>query len=638
MCGIAGFWDFREIALEADLLLMIDTLVHRGPDDTGSFFDPSRGIGLGHKRLTIIDLSSQARQPMANDSQSIWVTFNGEIYNYLELRRELIGKGHRFKTNSDTEVILKAYEEWGIQCISRFRGMFAFVLWDANHKKLFLVRDRLGVKPLYYYYDDHLLLFASELKALVVHPRFKKNLNPESLGFYFGHGYVPSPLCIYASTYKVRPGCYVEVSVDGSLSEVCYWNLFEFSEATVLQRSEAEIEEELLAILCEAFSYRLVSDVPVGIFLSGGIDSSLVAAILKCEVGRSLQAFTVGFDDFDKDESLRARAVARHLGMDHVEVRCSAQEALDIVPRLSEIYDEPICSASAIPTYLVCKTAREHVKVVLSGDGGDEFFCGYRRYAGYSAFWEAVSIIPVSLRPTLSRLARSVPTNMLAMFVNLFYHITMAKLGYMVAKLSSALTTTDFLEAFALLRSHWTQEQLSYLAPDLQRSVLYNGFPKINRDPPTIMMLADAKFYLPDNLLVKVDRASMAVGLEVREPLLDHKLVEYALSLPLSCKYTNRMNKYLLRKILYKYVPRELVDRPKQGFAVPLHKWLSGPLKPLALEYLNSNRIRKEGIFSPAYVQNMVNDFLAGVRITGGQIWSLLVFELWYERWLNNQA
>lgn len=638
MCGITGFWDFRKIATEADLLLMIDTLVHRGPDDTGSFFDPSRGIGLGHKRLAIIDLSSQARQPMPNDSGSIWVSFNGEIYNYRELRQELICKGHQFKTNSDTEVILRAYEEWGIQCITRFRGMFAFVLWDVNHKKLFLVRDRLGVKPLYYYYNGHLLLFASELKALAVHPEFKKNLNPESLALYFRFGYVPSPLCIYANTYKVSPGCYVEVSADGSLSEVCYWNLFEFSETPVVERSEAEIEEELQVILCEAFSYRLVSDVPVGIFLSGGIDSSLLAAILKCGLGKSLQSFTVGFDDFNKDESFHARAVAQHLGIELIEMRCSAQDALDIVPKLSEIYDEPLCSASVIPTILLCKTAREHVKVALSGDGGDEFFCGYKRYAGYSAFWEAASILPVSLRTILSRLARSVPTNMLAMVINLFYYITMAKLNYMVTKFSSALTAADFLEAFASLTSHWPQEQLNYLAPGLQPNVPFNGFPKINRDPMTIMMLTDAKFYLPDNLLVKVDRASMSVGLEVREPLLDHKLVEYALSLPLSYKYRNRTNKYLLKKILYKYVPRELVDRPKQGFTVPLHQWLKGPLKPLALEYLNPDRIRKEGILSPVYVQDMVNDFLSGVRVTGRQIWSLLVFELWYERWLKNQA
>jgi Asparagine synthase (glutamine-hydrolyzing) len=275
----------------------------------------------------------------------------------------------------------------------------------------------------------------------------------------------------------VRPGCYVEVSADGSLSEVCYWNLFEFSEAPALRRSEAEIEEELLAILCEAFSYRLVSDVPIGIFLSGGIDSSLVAAILKCEVGKSLPAFTVGFDG-KRDESFWARAVARHLGMEHIEMRCSAREALDIVPKLSEIYDEPLCSASVIPTYLLCKTSREHVKAALSGDGGDEFFCGYKRYTGYSALWKAVSTIP-ALRSILLRLARSVPTNMLAMFIHPFYHIGTDKLSYMAIKLSSALTTNDFLEALASLGSHWLREQLNCLAPGLQQpSALFNGFPK----------------------------------------------------------------------------------------------------------------------------------------------------------------
>jgi asparagine synthase (glutamine-hydrolysing) len=568
----------------------------------------------------------------------IWITFNGEIYNYLELREELIRKGHQFKTNSDTEVILKSYEQWGMDCISRFRGMFAFALWDARSKKLFLVRDRIGVKPLYYYQDGQLLLFASELKALMAHREFKRDLNPEAVALYLRFGYVPSPLCIFANTYKVRPGSYVEVSADSSVREVCYWNLLEFSEAPILQKSEAEIEGELLSILCEAFSYRLVSDVPVGLFLSGGIDSSLIAAILKCEVGSSIGAFTVGFDDANRDESLWARAVARHLGLEHIEMRCSVQEALDIVPKLPEIYDEPIGDNSAIPTYLLCKTAREHVKVALSGDGGDELFCGYKSYTGFNILWEMASSIPIPLRAPLSRLVGSVPTNILAMFINLFSDIDTSELRDRVALWSSTIRTFDFLEAFVSSRSVWFQNELSYLTPDLQAAVALNDFPRIDRDPMTTMMLVDSKTFLPDDLMVKVDRASMSVGLEAREPLLDHKLVEYALSLPLNFKYSHRTSKYILKRILYKYVPRELVDRPKRGFEVPLGKWLRGPLKSLVLEYLNPRRIREEGILSPNYVQKTVNDFLAGVRISPRKIWHLLVFELWYERWLKNRT
>ncbi len=602
---------------------MTDTLAHRGPDDTGIFFDFREGVGLGHTRLAIIDLSSQARQPMGNDSGSIRVTFNGEIYNYSELRQELICKGHQFRTNSDTEVILRSYEQWGIGCISRFRGMFAFVLWDANHKKLFLVRDRLGVKPLYYYWDGHLLLFASELKALMAYCGFKRDLNPKSLALYFRFGYVPSPQCIYADTYKVRPGCYVEVSADGSVDEVCYWNLFEFSEAPVVEKSEAEIEQELLPILCEAFSYRLVSDVPVGIFLSGGIDSSLVAAVLRCELGKSLQALTVGFDESEKDESFWARAVARHLGMEHIEVRCSLQEALDIVPKLSQIYDEPFSDNSAIPTYLLCKAAREHVKVVLSGDGGDEFFCGYNYYTGFRAYWNKVSTIPTLLRSILSGLIVSVPTSILGS----------AKSIDKTNRFASILGASNFLEAFALSRSIWSQKEINHLAPGIEPTSPLDDFSKIDCDPLTAMMLFDAKIYLPDDLLVKVDRASMSVGLEAREPLLDHKLVEYTLSLPLRYKYSNRTTKYILKRILYKYLPRDLVDRPKRGFGAPLEQWLlNGSLKSLVLDYLNPRRIQEQGILSPAYIQKMVNDFRQGIWINPNKIWNLLAFELWYER------
>ncbi len=636
MCGITGFWDFKRIATKSDLIRMTDTLAHRGPDDTGIFFDFRQGVGLGHTRLAIIDLSSQARQPMGNDSGSIQVTFNGEIYNYRELRQELICKGHQFRTNSDTEVILRSYEQWGIGCISRFRGMFAFVLWDANRKKLFLVRDRLGVKPLYYYWDGHLLLFASELKALMAYRGFKRDLNPKSLALYFRFGYVPSPQCIYADTYKVRPGCYVEVSADGSVGEVCYWNLLEFSEAPVVEKSEVEVEQELLPILCEAFSYRLVSDVPVGIFLSGGIDSSLVAAVLRCELGKSLQALTVGFDESEKDESFWARAVARHLGMEHIEVRCSLQEALDIVPKLSQIYDEPFSDNSAIPTYLVCKAAREHVKVVLSGDGGDEFFCGYNFYTEYNSFWEKISTIPIP-QAMLLRAGRSAYRMLGTTFFNLFCHlfppINAYSLSDRVNRWYPIFTASNFVEAHALSRSIWSQEQLKYLVPDLKPDIPFKDFPKFDHDPLPVMMLFDAKIYLPDDLLVKVDRASMSVGLEVREPLLDHKLVEYALSLPLRYKYSNRTTKYILKRILYKYLPRDLVDRPKRGFDAPLEQWLlNDSLKSLVLDYLNPRRIREQGILSPAYIQKMVNDFRQGAWINPNKIWNLLAFELWYER------
>jgi asparagine synthase (glutamine-hydrolysing) len=645
MCGIAGLWDFGKNASDADLLSMTSTLSRRGPDDVGLFTNQEDGIGLGHRRLSILDLSSRGRQPMADAAGSVTITFNGEIYNYREIRQELVGQGHRFSTNTDTEVILHAYNEWGTGCLARFRGMFAFALWDVTRKKLFLCRDRLGVKPLYYYYDGRLLLFASELKALMAHPGFRKNLDGDALALYLQFGCVPAPWSIFANTFKVRPGCYVEISSDGKLKETNYWRVDNYRAANGGGHlTEAQVEEELVPLLREAFAYRLVSDVPVGIFLSGGIDSSLVAAVLKREAQENIRTFTVGFDDASVDESHWAKAVARHLGAEHTEFRCTEREALQVVTRLPEIYDEPFSDASAIPTYLLCKSARDQVKVALSADGGDEFFCGYTHYMMFAGVWKQLARIPARLRAVLSaavKTLRLIPGRglepLLAEICRRFFsELEPADLSDKLLKLSHVLAAPGFHEAYSSAQSVWPKEELRRLATGLRLAAPI-GVPSSTggMDAPLEMMLTDAQMYLPDDLLVKVDRASMAVGLEVREPLLDHRLVEYAIALPHRFKYREGTSKYILRRILYKYVPRQLVDRRKQGFNVPLAGWLRSTLKPLALRALDPVRIRRQGIFSSRYVQGIVDSFMAGDRVSAKKVWNLLQFQLWHQRWLE---
>ncbi len=644
MCGITGLWDFSRGAIEADLSSMTGALAHRGPDDAGFFTSADPALGFGHRRLSIIDLSSRGRQPMRDADHELVITFNGEVYNYREIKQELLRRGHRFSSDTDTEVVLYAYKEWGTEFVSRLRGMFAFALWDSRRRKLLLFRDRLGVKPLYYYYDGRLLLFGSELKALMAHPGFSKELDPDAVSLYLRLGFVPAPLSIFKNTRKARPGCYVEFSADGRSQERAYWSVADYHRSDGDLRSERQVEEELTDLLREACAYRMVSDVPVGVFLSGGVDSSLVAAVLRREAGYDIRTFTVGFDDARSDESHFARAVAESLGADHTELRCDGRDALDLARRLCEIYDEPFSDECGIPTYLLCRAARDEVKVALSADGGDEFFCGYTHYTMLSPAWERISDVPLALRRAGSTLLKRVGAPAARMMEPLLVRATKrfypdleaADFGDKLLKLSHVLSAPGIRAAYASSISVWPNESLKDLAPGLRP---YNSLDVLSRDesadPSLDMMLADAQTVLPDNYLVKVDRASMAVGLEVREPLLDHKLVEYALALPGRYKYDGETTKYMLRKILYKYVPRDLVDRPKHGFTIPLTDWMRSALKPLVLQTLDPERIRRQGIFSPDYVKNMVGAFMAGERISGKKMWNLLQFELWRQRWIE---
>jgi asparagine synthase (glutamine-hydrolysing) len=646
MCGIAGIFATNSGSgswlSEALLVKVTDALISRGPDGSGYWIDPTSRVGLGQRRLAIIDLSPRGAQPMSTPDGKITVTFNGEIYNFLELRKELEGRGCVFKSDSDTEAILHGYREWGIECVSRFRGMFAFALWDSEKEQLYLCRDRLGVKPLHYYSDGKNVLFGSELKALMAHPQFPREMDAGAAGLYFQLGYVPAPRTIFQGTHKVNPGSYMRIDRNGKLEETEYWHPMQHLKAPAPVRPEGEVEEELRALLKEAFSYRMIADVPVGVFLSGGVDSSLVAAVLRRDAGEELSTFSVGFDDPDLDETAWARKVADHLGTKNTELRCTAQEALEIVPRLPEIYDEPFADNSGIPTYLLCRAARQHVKVALSGDGGDEFWCGYTTYTKFASIWRRIESVPRPLRSGLAGASRLLYKRASAFeeiasrsAAGLARNINWSDWRDKLLKAPLLLEARDFQTSFTGAVTTWPEPELARLLVNfqaLERLPLrgMNGQSDIFQR----MMLFDAQTLLPDNMLVKVDRASMAVGLEAREPMLDHKLVEFALGLPSEQKYDGTTTKRMLRKILYSHVPRELIERPKRGFSVPLTQWLRGPLSELVHDTLAADTIRRDGFFSADYVSRLTADFYAGKKISARRIWNLLVFQMWQNRWL----
>lgn len=642
MCGIVGIWDTRTRDISEQLISRLtDSLAHRGPDDGGMWVNALDGVAFGHRRLAILDLSSRGKQPMSNDDGSLWITYNGEIYNFNEIKHVLVRRGYTFKSTSDTEVILKAYQEWGIESFTRLRGMFAFALWDARRRELVLVRDRLGVKPLFYSVVQGLVLFGSELKALMAHPRFAKQLDRAAVMSYLQLGFVPSPASIFANTHKVKPGCYVRITADGRADECRYWNLDDFIPATPTPINRADAERELTRLLVESFKYRMVSDVPVGVFLSGGIDSSLVTAILTREAGERLHTFVVAFDDPAWDESSAAAAVARHLGTEHTTLGCSALDALDIVPRLADIYDEPCSDSAAIPMFQLSREVRKHVKVVLSGDGGDELFCGYNTYTKFGRLWQNMTRIPFWLRQLLSGAVRVLSLDQLdamtvGAFHRLFPDINISDYRDKLERFPSLFPMREFMSAYGEFASRWSPRELVRLAPAIPFQPLFHEMDGITRDLWTTMMRIDVLTFLPDNYLVKTDRASMAVGLEVREPMLDHKLVEFAFGLPIEFKYSQGITKRILRDILRRYLPDELVDRSKHGFSVPLGDWLRGPLRDLALDYLSFDRIHRQGLFDPVFVQETVTQFFSGARTSPKKIWSLVVFQAWYEQWLRN--
>ena len=643
MCGIVGFRSNNDfLALHESLPRAISSLTHRGPDDSGLFFDEKAGVGLGHRRLSVIDLSAFGHQPMASEDGSVHIIHNGEVYNFREIRQTLEGYGHQFRSASDTEVILNGYLQWGIDCLKRFVGMFAFALWDGREKCLFLARDRLGGKPLYYHFSRGTLFFASELKALMALSAFKRDIDPDAIPLFLHYQYIPAPRTIFKNTYKLLPGRYLTYN-GRELSSHCYRSLPDRpQEAARLSLSEEDRLEELDDLLTRAVSDRLVSDVPIGALLSGGIDSSLIVALMQKVSTSPVRTFSIGFMESNYNEAPWAFRVAEHLGTDHTEFYVTAKDAMEVIPRLPEIYDEPFADASAIPTFLACRSARSRVTVALCGDGGDEQFAGYVRYWSTRAMANGFQYLPASIKTTLALFLGAVSPR----WVERCYlpwrrflpqRFRVANFPDKWQKLISQMRRANISELYRMTICLWSENELADLIgarlPESRYEETFReteGWPLLSR-----LMRVDQQTYLPDAMMTKADRAGMAVGLEVRAPLLNDRIVEYSARLPDSLKYRNGTGKYLLKKLLARYVPTELFERPKMGFGVPIDQWLRNDLKPLLLDYLSPERLRKEGLFNQDMIETKIKEHLSGQFNHQYRLWSLLMWEMWRERWLE---
>jgi asparagine synthase (glutamine-hydrolysing) len=629
---------------------MADTMVSRGPDDSATWADGAAGVALGFRRLAIVDLSPAGRQPMRSASGRYVIAFNGEVYNFGELRAELEPLGHRFRGHSDTEVMLAAVEQWGLDAaVRRFVGMFAFALWDARERRLALVRDRLGIKPLYYGRAGDTLVFASEPKALRAHPDFRAEVDRGALTLFLRHGYVPAPYSIYRGVRQLTPGCTLTVGADDAdyPAPVPYWSARAVAEdgvANPFAGTEAEAEERLDALLREAVKLRMIADVPLGAFLSGGIDSSTVVALMQAQSGQRVKTFSIGFREALYDEAPHARAVARHLGTEHTELYVTPREAQAVIPGLPDIYDEPFADSSQIPTFLVSRLTRERVTVSLSGDGGDELFGGYPRYFTANAIWGKVGWMPAWMRRGALKGLRSVPVPLYDRWLGWLTPLTArfgsrGPVGDKLHKLAEVLETAGPELLYHRLISHWKSPADLVLGGHEPPTVLTDRgrWPKF-ADFTRRMMYFDTVSYLPDDIFTKVDRASMAISLEARVPLLDHRVVEFAWRLPLSLNVRKGQGKWLLRQVLHRYVPRELVERPKMGFGVPIDSWLRGPLCDWAEGLLDEGRLRREGFLDPAPIRARWAEHLSGLRNWSYYLWDVLMFQAWLDRWGEHAA
>jgi asparagine synthase (glutamine-hydrolysing) len=641
MCGFVGFLSLDQYAsLSRDLSAACDVLRHRGPDDAGQHRAPENGLGMGHRRLSILDLSASGHQPMAADEGRLHIVYNGEVYNFISLRRQLASRGYTFRSNSDTEVILRAYQEWGLQCFEKLEGMFALAIWDDRQRQLVLARDRIGVKPLYYYHKKNTLLFASELKALMRFDDFPRMVDDTALSLYLHYQYVPAPRTIFQDTHKLLPGHYL-VSRAGATAVHAYWSAPDYDPAVEANCDERAYADELDRLLTRAVSDQLVSDVPVGALLSGGIDSSLVAALMQKSSNRAIRTFSIGFSDKQFNEAPWAARIAAHLGTQHTEMYVEPGRVLNVVPHLPDIYDEPFADSSALPTYLVSQLTRGHVTVALSGDGGDEQFSGYVRYWSTRSMAAWMGRVPSGIRKSVADILGRLP----ARWVSGVYapcldflpqRLRVANFEDKWQKLILQLDQERLSELYRMTICLWSRREISALTGRNVSAGRYEAlFDETARWPVlSRLMRVDQGTYLPDGMLTKVDRASMAAGLEVRVPLLDHRVVEFTARLPETLKFRNGAGKYLLRKILARYVPRALFERPKMGFGIPLDKWLRGELKELMLDYLSPARLNRQGRFNADHVTRVVNAHLDGSCSHHHRLWALLMWQMWHERWI----
>ncbi|WNC45872.1 asparagine synthase (glutamine-hydrolyzing) [Thermosynechococcus sp. GLH187] len=650
MCGLVGFLNAAFLGdWAATIRKMNGTLSHRGPDDEGVWIDEAAGIALGHRRLAILDLSPAGHQPMASACGRYVLVFNGEIYNHLELRQELtaLGAAPPWRGHSDTETLLAAFSHWGVTtALEKLVGMFALALWDRKTRTLTLARDRIGEKPLYYGWVNGALVFASELKAIRAYPAFANLINRDALALYFRYSWIPAPYSIYEHIWKLPAGTYLQWSAESLRPNIqgtpqAYWSLqtvIEKGLTHTFQGTEADAATELEYLLRQSLQGQLLADVPLGAFLSGGVDSSTVVALMQSLSSQPVKTFSIGFYEDAYNEAQYAKAVAQHLGTDHTEYYLTGQEARDVIPKLTHLYDEPFADSSQIPTHLVSMIARQEVTVALSGDGGDELFGGYVRYLLTPAILGKIERLPKPVRRTLASLLKKLsPRQWDQLFgglsIFLPQNLRYTTIGDKIAKLAKLCEMTSDKEVYLSFLS-LIDLPSQFVLNSQEPLLIQEKLDQLSHQLPfeSYMMALDLLTYLPDDILVKVDRAAMGVSLETRIPFLDHRIVEFAWTLPLDMKIRQRQGKQVLRKLLYRYVPPPLIERPKMGFGIPLAQWLRSELRDWGATLLNPTRLQQEGYLHPDLVWQYWQEHQTGKRNWAGQLWEVLMFQSWLER------
>jgi len=651
MCGISGIWDFGQTfsrdAFSNILKTATDRMVNRGPDSSGYWTSTHSPIGFGFRRLAILDLSSNANQPMASSNGRYHMVFNGEVYNFLEIKDKLLAENPNipFKSTSDSEVVLNAFNHWGVsKTAAMLNGMFAIGLWDETKQELHLIRDRIGKKPLYYGWIHNCFAFASELKVFRAIPGFNNSISRDALSLFMRHNYVPTPYSIFEGIFKAQPGEITTFNKDRLKSrkpaQEKYWSLQSVVENAKNNPLES-YDSRLHTLLRDCVAKRMVSDVPVGAFLSGGIDSSLVVALMQEQSKTPVKTFTIGFSEDEFNEAVYAKDVAKHLKADHTDLYFSPSDTLGVIPKISSVYDEPFADSSQIPTFLVSQLARKSVTVALSGDGGDELFGGYNRYFLTEALWNKMNSLPVGMRTLFSSMGEKVPISVLTSIYNALAPGLPKKLVFSnpadkIKKILRLMKTKNIDQLYLKMVSH---------VDDPYEIVLDSKPVTTAIDDPNLnisslseiesMMYRDIMTYLMDDILVKVDRASMANSLEARNPLLDYRMIEFSWQVPINQKIKNGVGKLPLRNLLYQYIPRELIERPKMGFGVPIEKWLRGPLKDWCEDLLSQKRIREDGFFNPEPIQKMWTEHKSGKSNWHYQLWNVLIFNSWLQETFN---
>jgi asparagine synthase (glutamine-hydrolysing) len=631
MCGITGFIDFNKNTSKDNLLAMRECLRHRGPDDDGLEISETNhsSVGFGFRRLSIIDLSPLGHQPMTNEVTGDVIMLNGEIYNYRELRKDLEALGHKFKSNSDTEVVLKSYQQYGLKCVDGFIGMFAIAIHDKKNNRAVFFRDRAGVKPFYWYWKNDLFLFGSELKPFHAHPGFKKEIDTDALSLYFQHGYISAPYCIFKDAHKLMPGHILAIDLaTKNISVEKYWDVTDEYNRPKIDISYSEAVDTTERILSSAFQYRMVADVPVGVFLSGGYDSSCVTALLQKKSSKKIKTYTIGFNEKEYNEADHAKKVAEHLGTDHHEYFCTIKDAMELVPQLPDIYDEPFGDTSGIPTTLVSRIARQHVTVALSADGGDEIFAGYPRHKRFMNYWSKFSLVPSGVDTMLAAGLKMIHNNNKP-----------ASEADRLEKLIRVLEKKDPVKAFDVIHSCYSEGEaqklisapVSHLHTVFDDNNLFNG----SNDVLSRIIAVEYKTYMVDDILQKVDRATMSASLEGREPFLDQRVIEFVCRLPSHYKYRDGVGKIMLRDIVHRYIPKEIMHRPKMGFGVPVEKWMNLELKDLLNDTLNRENIERGNMLNWDHVNSLMTKYQSKKLEIFQRLWHVFVFQLWFDKWMK---